>query len=261
MLQPKYIFEMFENLLNIVEGYLSRQNTTAEVAEEVEAALFDVCEFRTDIETSGRAFQFQYLDQAVKEIQTIKTHVFSKYGYEPDIRRSMRELADIDNIIFGVQTYEEEEEDPEAALEGLDEYYEEMLSNIPEERFDTRSFSALVKIFELFDGCPEHIDSALKALEKMRNTLDSAWEKFHKASPDDEDRISTDYIRGEAIFTSGMEIWKDALEDLERYVSTMDAGDLQAGMEKLDEANRMLVTVQFMALREKEKTADAGTLS
>ena len=235
---------MFENLFNAVEMHLESGPCPDQVDQCINFCRDDLESFAARYESRKGDPLFGFMDQAREAMETIRTHIFSKYGFEPDIRRAMETLEYVEEIIQRVDNYDVTS-DREITPEETEKFYLNLLERIPEEKFFTHNLSQLVKLVDQVESGESPVEDLAEQIQCQRENLKNAWLTTDQL--EDSADSPLEELQGSAILEQGLDLWSEALDCLEQYCCSRDSTSREDGIEILEEANQMLVTVQHLA--------------
>ncbi len=245
---------MIESLIESIESYLE----TGEVDDSLELQInFTINELRQRIDDedgdSSETVPVLPVAEVIEELKFLRNNLFSEACYKPDIIKSLDSLKTFAMFLESTETSSLDKTDKCPDIHAnLDNYFDELLTDIPENRFLTANY------LEILDAVDEYEDSGIpKALlelvdEKVRVARDLK-EKYLNLSITERE-ITQEFLAGNEYLLSGLELWEEALINIGDGCSKGDNIQIQHAMEKLDEANEILVVVQHHAEKVREKS-------
>lgn len=246
---------MIDSLIESIDKYLKVKDDPESLEKEIDSVLDFLHE---KLQEDGHAEDngstvFMPASGAAAELKFIRNNIFSEVCYEPDILKSLDALKSFSAFFSSTDDLcldnDEECHDIHARLNG---YFDELLTGIPENRFMTSNYQEILSAVDEYgdSGVP---DILLEIVDERVKSARLLKEKYIDTTLT-ESEITQEFIAGNEFLLSGLELWEEALLTIEDGCRNGDNNQIQNALEKLDEANEILVVVQQHAIKVRENS-------
>ena len=246
---------MIDKIIEAIELFMQNGEDQESLDREIDGVL-DELQQKLNEDDSGEnieAVAVLPIQKVITELKFVRNNIFSEACYAPDIFKSLESLRSF--LVFFKSPEESHldkcEECPDIHA-NLDNYFNELLTDIPENQFLTANY------LEILDAVDEYEDSGipealLKLVDDKVRSARGLKEKYLNLSITERE-ISQEFLAGNEFLLSGLDLWEEALLTVGEGCNAGDQVKIQNALEKLDEANEILVVVQHHAGKVREKS-------